>query len=350
MSIHEAISEARKRRRHAAGSVRRVGIALAGLTAALLGSLYLDMIRMPGESYSGPFAPLSEGERAVEVGLRRDVAALATDIGDRSLRNPKGLAAAADYIERSFTAAGYRVERQAYPAGGGATVANLIAEVPGSKEIVVVGAHYDAVAGTTGADDNASGVAALLALARAFAGKRPGRTLRFVAFANEEPPYFQDATLMGSAVYARRCHARNEVVTAMISLETIGYYTDQAGSQNYPFPFGMFYPKTGDFVAFVGNRASAGLVRRTLGAFRKAAAFPSEGIAAPGGVPGIGWSDQWSFWQEGYQGVMVTDTAPFRNRRYHTTGDTPETLAYGPMARVVVGVERVVEELVSEGG
>lgn len=344
MSIESAITRTRQARQRAGARSRKVAGALAGLGVALVGWVYVTMIRMPGGSYAGPFEPLSEPERALATALRRDVEALAGTIGDRSLPNHAGLVAAADHVDRALTEAGYRVQRQRFEVGG-QTCDNVEAELGGSAEIVIVGAHYDSVAGTVGANDNASGVAALLALARAFAGTKPQRTLRFVAFANEEPPHFQRAS-MGSVVYAQRCRARKEAISAMLSLETLGYYTDQKGSQNYPFPFGLFYPTVGDFVGFVGDTGSGALVRRAVGAFRRSARFPSEGIAGPAGVPGIGWSDQWSFWQEGYPGVMVTDTAPFRYPHYHEKTDLPDKLTYEPMARVVGGVARVVEELV----
>jgi hypothetical protein len=345
MSIESAITRTRQARRRAFARARLVALVLAAVTGAVFLSIYLTMIRMPGRTYAGPFEPLSAPERSLEAALRADVEGLAGSIGDRSLTHHAGLLAAADYVDRAFVASGYRVQRQRFAVSGRA-VENLEAELVGADpgEIVVVGAHYDSVAGTVGADDNGSGVAALLALARAFAGKHPARTLRFVAFANEEPPYFQQPT-MGSVVYAKRSRAQGERVTAMLSLETMGYYTDQPGSQHYPFPFGLFYPTVGDFVAFVGDRGSVDLVRQAVGTFRRSARFPSEGIAGPAAVPGIGWSDQWSFWQEGYPGVMITDTAPFRYRHYHETADTPDQLTYGPMARVVVGVTRVVEEL-----
>jgi hypothetical protein len=305
---------------------------------------------MPGASYAGPFAPLTAHERDLEGALQRDVAALAGH-GGRSLNRPETLAAAAGFVERALAGAGYTVARQRYEVRGRACD-NLEVEVPGAAlqdEIVVVGAHYDAVSDTTGADDNARGVAALLALARAFAGAHPARTLRFVAFANEEPPWFQTPE-MGSVVYARRSHARGEHVAAMLSLETIGFYSDEPGSQKYPFPFGLFYPTTGDFIAFVGDTSSRALVRETVSSFRAAARFPSEGVAAPRFVPGAGWSDHWAFWQEGYPAVMVTDTALFRNPSYHRPEDTPDRLSYAPAARVVAGLERVVAELASPPG
>ena len=189
-------------------------------------------------------------------------------------------------------------------------------------------------------------MAATLALARAFAGRHGERTLRLVFFVNEEPPHFQTAS-MGSWVHARRCRQRGEKVVAMLSLETIGYFSDEAGSQRYPAPFSLFYPSTGDFIAFVGNYASRRLVREVVGSFRRRARFPSEGGALPGFIPGIGWSDHWAFWQEGYPALMVTDTAPFRYPYYHSVYDTPDRLDYDRMARVVSGLEGVVEDLLN---
>ena len=209
-------------------------------------------------------------------------------------------------------------------------------------QIVIIGAHYDSREGTPGADDNASGTAAVLALARRYAKEHPARTVRFLLFPNEE--YFrQDA--MGSVVYARLCRSRNEDVVAMVSVETIGYFSDAAGSQQYPFPVNLLYPDRGSFIGFVGNLASRELVREALGAFRKGAGIGSEGVAAPESVEGVDWSDHWSFWREGYPGIMITDTAPFRNPNYHRATDVPDTLDYHRMARVVSGLARVVREL-----
>jgi Zn-dependent M28 family amino/carboxypeptidase len=212
------------------------------------------------------------------------------------------------------------------------------------EEIVVIGAHYDSVYGSPGANDNASGVAALVALARAARGKGFARTVRFVAFVNEEPPYFQRGA-MGSQHYAKEAKRRGEKVVAMMSLETIGCYSDAAGSQSYPAPFSFFYPTTGNFIGFVGNLGSRRLVRQAIGAFRETTQFPSEGVAAPSFIPGISWSDQWSFWEEGYDGIMVTDTALFRYAEYHTARDRPGILDYERLARVVAGLERVLDTM-----
>ena len=174
--------------------------------------------------------------------------------------------------------------------------------------------------------------------------QRFARTLRFVAFVNEEPPYFLTRH-MGSRVYARESAQRGERIAAMLSLETIGYYSDLEGSQSYPFPFNFFYPSTANFITFVGNLASRDLVQRVVDVFRKHTRFPSEGVAAPGIIPGVNWSDHWSFWKEGYPAVMVTDTAFYRYPKYHTSQDRPEIIDYERMAWVVAGLAYVLGEL-----
>jgi Zn-dependent M28 family amino/carboxypeptidase len=269
---------------------------------------------------------------------------LAKDIGERNLDHPRELAKAADYIEQQFQKAGLHVARQTYQVNG-QPCSNLWAEIKGkTDEIVLIGAHYDSVRGAPGANDNGSGVAALLALARRMAKEQPDRTLHLVAFVNEEPPYFQTEE-MGSLVYARAAKERGDKIKAMLSIETIGCYLDAADSQHYPAPFNLFYPSRGNFVAFVGNAQSAELVKRIVGRFRHDVRFPSEGAALLGSIEGVGWSDHWSFWQQGYAAAMVTDTAPFRYRWYHTAGDTPDKLDFERTARVVQGLEIVVRDL-----
>jgi Zn-dependent M28 family amino/carboxypeptidase len=212
------------------------------------------------------------------------------------------------------------------------------------SEIVVAGAHYDSVLGCPGADDNATGVAALLELARTLRATRCARTVRFVFFASEEPPHFEGEE-MGSRVYARACKERGERVVAMLSLESLGCYSDEPGSQSYPAGLGLLYPSRGNFVAFVGNLRSRGLVRESIRVFRRTTAFPSERAATFGWIPGVGWSDHASFWVEGIPAAMVTDTAPFRNPRYHTPNDAPESVDFARLARVVAGLTRVVRSL-----
>lgn len=212
--------------------------------------------------------------------------------------------------------------------------------------ILVIGAHYDSVAGCPGANDNASGVAAVLELSRLLRGDAGRLAIRFVAFANEEPPFFMTEA-MGSRVYARRCRERGEQIAGMFSLETIAYYSNERGSQQYPGPalFQRLYPDTGNFIGFVSNVASRKLLRDAGGEFRRRGAFPSEGVAAPADIPGIGWSDHWAFWQEGYPAVMLTDTAPYRYPHYHQPSDTPDKLDYDSFARVVWGLKEMFAAL-----
>jgi Zn-dependent M28 family amino/carboxypeptidase len=206
---------------------------------------------------------------------------------------------------------------------------------------VIVGGHYDSVPASPGADDNASGVAVVLALARQFAGSKPARTLRFVGFANEEPPYFWNDE-MGSLVYAKNCRRQGDRVTAMLSIESVGFYSTARNTRKYPAGLELIYPSTGDFVAFVGNVLSRSLVHHSLRAFRSVPALPSLGAAVPNAIPGAGWSDHWAFWQEGFRGIEITDTAPYRNPYYHTAGDTPDRLDYGRLTRLTQALRTVV--------
>jgi len=307
---------------------------------------------MPGKNISKA-APLSPDEVTLREELRADVQKLAGDIGERNMWHYAQLNAAADFLENSFSRAGLRPRRDTYEIRGQACH-NIETEIAGaSPEIILIGAHYDSVFGSPGANDNGSGVAAMLALARRFANRQPERrltqtpykTLRFVAFVNEEPPYFLSGE-MGSLVYARRCKERGEKISAMISLETIGYFSDAPNSQIYPSrALGAFYPKVGNFIGFVSNVHSRTLLRRAIALFREHAKIPSEGAALPWFIPGVSWSDQWSFWKNGYPGIMVTDTAPFRYPYYHSASDTPDKLDYDRFTLVVSGMEKVIEDL-----
>ncbi len=301
---------------------------------------------MSGTSYAGPFLPLSETEKDISSRLHRHVVMLAEKIGERNIWLQQNLNAAAAYIATTWKEEGFVIERQEYEARGVGSV-NLIVEIPGTlrpEEIIIVGAHYDSVLGSPGANDNGSGVASLLEISRLLAGRKPARTIRLAAFTNEEPPFFLRQS-MGSRVYAARARRRNENIIGMLSLETMCFYSETPGSQEYPFPFSFFYPHTANFIGFVGNIRSRSLVRECLGAFRRTTAFPSEGTAAPGWISGIGWSDHWSFWREGYRAIMVTDTAFYRYRHYHTGEDTPEKIDYDRLARVTQGLAEVIVAL-----
>lgn len=307
---------------------------------------YPAMIRMPRDNFKGPLPPLTEEQRALEQELRAHVHQLAGRIGERNLFHYKQLAAAADYIRATLTGSDYAVRRRPYQVTG-RHCENLEVELRGaehSDDILLIGAHYDSVRGSPGANDNATGVAALLALARAMAKTRLSCTLRFVAFTNEEPPYFQSRH-MGSRVYAQECRANGERIFLMLSLETIGYYSDEPKSQSYPFPFGFFYPSTANFIALVSNMKNERWVTQLLTMFRRHAQFPCEGGALWEYIPGISWSDHWSFWKEGYAAVMLTDTAPNRYPHYHTAADTPDKVDFARMARVVAGLHKVILDI-----
>ena len=308
------------------------------------------MFRMPGESYQGALQPLTDTETFLQERLREHVRVLAGQLGERNVWHPQQLEAAGQYIEEHLKHDGLAVTRHPYRVEG-FTVANIEAQWGGTKrpgEIIVVGAHYDSVIGSPGANDNGSGVAALLEIAAMIPAHNLPRTVRLVAFVNEEPPFFM-TPLMGSRVYARHARRANERIIAMFSLETIGYYDDRAGSQQYPFPFSAFYPDTGNYIGFVANLGSRHLLRRSLSSFRTHTRFPSQGVVAPGWLTGIGWSDHWSFWKEGYPAVMLTDTALYRYAPYHTRYDTPEQIDYAKLARVVSGIERMVADLAEHG-
>jgi hypothetical protein len=324
------------------GVIKRL-IAYPAIVGLPMLVLYLVSIRMPGKMPSGALPPLTAAEDTSRLLLEGHVQVLAARIGQRPAGST-ALDSAAAYIERTLASYGYDVRSQRYRAAG-REVRNLEVERRGLRwpdSIIVVGAHYDAVLGTAGADDNASGTAALLELARHFARVSPARTIRFVAFTLEESPFFWTDS-MGSLVYARAARARGDAITAMLSLEALGYYSDAPDSQRYPPVLGWFYPTVGDFVAVVGNLGSRSLVHEVVSDLRSHTAVPTTGAATLNAFPGVGWSDHWSFWQAGYRAVMVSTTATFRNPNYHTSGDLPATLDYPRFARVVHGVRRTLE-------
>src|SRR5687768_12304131 len=304
------------------------------------------MIGLPGRSYRKPLPPLTPDEICLRDRLIGHVDALAGLIGERNVYRRGSLDRAAGYIEQQFSANGYVPGSQQYRVAD-AIVRNIDAQHAASSEsILIIGAHYDSVSGCPGANDNASGIAAVLELSRLLGDDGQQRGVRFVAFANEEPPFFM-SELMGSRVYARRCRERGERIAGMFSLETIGYYSNETNSQRYPGPalFQRLYPNTGNFIGFVSNFASRKLLRDAGREFRRRARFPSEGASAPADIPGIGWSDHWSFWQEGYAAIMLTDTAPYRYPHYHLASDTPDKLDYDSFARVVWGLKEMFSAL-----
>ncbi len=345
-------------------SLRRCGIlgGVLGVCASIGGCICFNM---PGRSYSGPLPAPDRRLLFLAAELRRDVETLSVGIGRRNFQHYEGMERSVEFICGEFRKAGYEPRMQEYMAEHGALsefrgapsednniYKNVVAEKKGAEkpdEIIVVGAHYDSVpfVECPAANDNASGVAAVLALSRRFANIKPRRTIRFVAFANEEPPYFWTKS-MGSYVYAKSCREKDENIVGMMTPETIGYYSDEEGSQEYPPPLSWIYPSKGNFIAFVGNTGSASFVKDCVGAFRESAKFPSEGAALPAFLPGVGWSDHWSFWKHGYPALMITDTAPFRYQHYHTAQDTLDKISFEKMAMVVDGIRLMLAKIADE--
>jgi Zn-dependent M28 family amino/carboxypeptidase len=282
--------------------------------------------------------------------LRAHVEMLAGTIGERNVFRPQGLAAARDYIETTWRAQGYEVGAQEYEARG-VRCANLEVSRTGAGragEIILLGAHYDSVRACPGANDNGSGVAALLEIARRFAALAPALTVRFVAFVNEEPPFFMTRR-QGSAVYAKAARRRGDDIRLMVSLETLGYYSNAPGSQRYPPLFRFLYPDRGDFLGLVSDLRSRGVMRRVARVFRDRTDFPLQHTATLRWVPGVAWSDHLPFWRQGYRALMVTDTAFYRYRYYHTAQDTPDKLAYPAFGRATEALGTCFAALAEQG-
>ena len=282
--------------------------------------------------------------------LQTHVERLAEDIGERNVFAPEALERAAVYIEDEWETMGYDVERLEYDVSG-IRCANLVTTRKGSarsSEILLLGAHYDSVIGSPGANDNASGVAALLEIARMFQAVEPMLTVRFVAFVNEEPPFFWTHK-QGSMVYAEAARRRGDDIRLMASLETIGCYSDQPGSQSYPPLFRLFYPNRGNFIGIVSDFGSRPAMQRLAEAFRAQSDFPLQTVSTFRFIPGVSWSDHRSFWRHGYPAVMVTDTAFYRYRHYHAPTDTADKLAFPELAQVTLGLFEAFAVLAREG-
>lgn len=325
------------------------GLGGAACAVALLSNC---SVLMPSDNWKGQL-PLAKAESlSAAERMRRDVEMMATTIGFRNLHHPEAYQRAEDYLIAQLVRAGYspRLQRLDTTHEGVRTQpANIVVEVTGTKmpqRRLVIGAHYDTFSRdgkeTPGANDNASGCAALLELARRLKDQPREVTIELVLFANEEPPFFW-TDQMGSLIYARSLKASGAEVVGMISLDTMGVYSDEPNSQKYPPVVGVAYPSTGNFVAFVGTESSAAWIKEWVGTFRSVSQFPAEGAAMPMIVPRIGSSDHWSFWKQGWPSLMVTDTAIYRSPHYHQLRDTAEKLDYERMARVVDGIEKSLD-------
>lgn len=295
------------------------------------------------------FADIRDMKKA-ETNLQTSVVHLSKNIGARSYRDIEKLNRTADYIEERFRFFKCETKRQSFKYDN-RTYYNIEAEVKGTskdKEIIVIGAHYDTVSDTPGADDNASGIAGILELARLISENPLPETVRLVAFTLEEPPFFRTKK-MGSYVYAESLKKEKAKVRGMISLEMLGYFCDKEGCQYYPLPFfKWFYPKKGNFLSFVGDIGSRRFTLKMKKAFKKVSSLPVESINTVSLVPGIDFSDHRSFWKFGYDAFMITDTAFYRNPEYHGMGDTAETLDYKRMAEFIKGLYNALDVFMKE--
>ena len=319
------------------GVARRVFLLIAvGIVAFLIAGFFWATAT-PGASYGGP--PASPEDPTLAARLKQHVTALSD--GPRNLQSQASMRRTLAYLEGELRKQGYEPRRQEVVSPADNVIVTISARTADAP-VLIVGAHYDTAGVSPGADDNASGIAALLELAsrlKQLEG-RSNLALELVFYANEEPPHFK-TNAMGSFVHAASIEDVDQVV-GMISLESLGYYSDEKNTQNYPFPLSLRYPDTGNFIAFVGNTSSRSFLRKAIDEFREIAKIPSVGGTAPSIVQGIDWSDHWAYSERGIPAFMVTDTAAFRNPNYHREGDTADTLDYRRMSLVVEALEAVI--------
>lgn len=318
-------------------------LAILGLLIGFPTGFFLWMTSVPGESVTASPHEATPERSALAARLKSHVVAIASE--PHNLQHRAALERADTYIASQLASYGYQVRSEdvLLPARNLTVVLN---PRDSKAPTLVIGAHFDSFGDVAGANDNGSGVAALLELARSLKsldGKFSHR-VRLIFFANEEPPFFKSGA-MGSKVAADRLSVSGEEIEGMISLETLGYFDDRAGSQRYPFPLSVRYPSTGNFVAFVGDLSSRPFLRKSIAYFRENSQIPSIGGTAPSLVTGIDWSDHWAFSQTGVPAFMITDTAPFRYPHYHSKADTPDKLDYGHLALAVEALRPMIVDL-----
>jgi Zn-dependent M28 family amino/carboxypeptidase len=296
--------------------VNAIALVVAVSILAIMFVIYA--VKMPGESLDSELPALNPELSSLSERLEEHVYHLSVNIGERSAGLPKKLNETADYVQEQFESFGYIPTNRVF---GEDNFRNVEVDLYGRDkidEIIIIGAHYDTRWLTPGADDNASGIAGLLEIARSLKGKRFPRTIRFIAFANEEVPTYRREE-MGSIASAKRSYSRSELIVGMISLEMIGYYSDAPGTQLYPKVLQRFYPDEGNFIAFVSNISSRDFQLRAISYFRDLEIFPSEGLTLPEwSERNIRRSDHASYWYYDFPAIMVTDTANYRNRNYHS--------------------------------
>lgn len=290
-----------------------------------------------------PRNPMKRSE--IRANLTSHLEYLSVQLGDRSIYRPENLKAAEDYVFTGFERLGYQPRRQSYLYRG-REVSNIIAGEVASGGYYILGAHLDTVAGTPGADDNASGVAVLLEVARLARGLNLPRPWTFIGFTCEEPPAsFTPA--MGSWVYAHQARRRRDRILGMFCMEMVGYYCGEPHSQNLPLSLRLLgYPTTGDFLGLVSDRRSRALMQRLKAAFKGGCRLPTVSLTVPLSghlLPEVRLSDHANFWDLGYPAVMLTDTAFLRNPHYHGPGDVMANLDLESMTELVLGLSRFLE-------
>lgn len=280
--------------------------------------------------------------------LSRHVFKLSQEIGERNYVNYENLNEALSYIKEELTNYGYKVSLHQYQVWN-KSYFNVSAIKRGffaDKRIIVV-AHYDSAVTSPGADDNASGVAGVLELARLFASKKTLRSIEFVFFTNEEPPFLFSKD-MGSRRWVEEILGKKENVIAVICLEMIGYFKDEYGTQGAPPGIGCFYSRRGNFIMVVSNLRSYKLAKEVTRILRIQSELIVRKFVAPTLLfPAIALSDHSSFWKAGIPAVMITDTAFYRNPNYHKSSDLPQTLDYNKMAQLIKGLYFVLNHLAS---
>lgn len=327
-------------------STRRLAAAVLGVGALLaVAAWQAHAMRMPGRAFEGPPPPATREERGLASALERDVRALAVDIGERHDRRYPALVRARDHLEARLREIGLAPERDGYEVDG-LRVDTLVADAGGGR--LLLGAHYDSAVGSPGANDNASGVAVVLALAERLAAAPPAGGVRIALFPNEEPPHFSRPS-MGSRVYAERAAERGALPEGAIVLDSVGYYAAAPGSQRFGvFWHSLVFGDRGDFVAFVSDARSEPLLRRSLEGFRRGARIRSEGAVLSPRSRGASWSDHASFWAHGVPAILVTDTAAFRDPSYHQPTDDGHQIDYLALARVTVALEAAIRAVATE--
>lgn len=312
------------------------------LFVAFLFFSYWYMMECKGNWRGDPMEKKMKTELiGIKKSMQSDIEYL-QNLGPRNSENGtsyKQLRQCEEWVKQRWESQGYVVKKHTFSIKR-KEYSNLEIEIRGRKlpsEIIIISAQYDTLPDSPGANNNGSGMAILFQLSQLLRKHTPDRTLRLLNFVNEEDPFF-GTEMMGSYQYAKRSHQLREDIKVMLSMDALGIYKDEPGSQRLPFPFSMFYPNRGNFLAFIGDFSSRKYMIETTRGFKKGSSFPIEAGVVPKWAKGAAWSDHSSFWKFGYPGIMVTDTGGFRSPSHTTKEDTMEKLNFEAMSRIVVGM------------